>query len=183
MRTDSLQTLVSQRPRFLSFVRARVHDPATAEDILQAAYARAIEKGGTVEPQRSVAWFYRLLRNAVIDQYRRSAADSRGTERLQREPEPVEGMAPRRNPCRCVSRALAALKPTYREILEAVEVGGTPAVRFAATHGISGGNAAVRLHRARRLLAEALEGICGTCTLDGCSDCDCSSASPPPAGL
>lgn len=164
-------------------MRARVHDPAAAEDILQTAYARAIEKGGPVESQRSVAWFYRLLRNAVIDHYRRAAADTRGRERLQREPGPVEVMPPRRTPCRCVSRALAALKPDYREILEAVEVGGTPAVGFAATHGISPGNAAVRLHRARRLLALALEGICGACTLDACSDCDCGSASPSAAGL
>ncbi len=174
--SDQLQTLALYRPRFLSFVRSRLQDRAAAEDVLQSAYARAVENADATDPRRLVPWFYRILRNAVTDQYRRAAAEARGRDRLEREPPPRPTVSG--NPCRCVRTALAGLKPSYREILEAVDVGGQPAARFAEARGMSSGNAFVRLHRARRLLADALKGICGTCTLDGCADCDCHSSLP-----
>jgi DNA-directed RNA polymerase specialized sigma24 family protein len=35
---------------------------------LQSAFARGIEKGGALRAEEGiVAWFYRLLRNAIID--------------------------------------------------------------------------------------------------------------------
>ena len=58
-------------------------------------------------------------------------------------------------------------------MLEAVELAGMTPASYGKAEGISAGNAAVRLHRARRLLADGLKGICGTCTLDGCADCHC----------
>jgi RNA polymerase sigma factor (sigma-70 family) len=165
--------LTENRPRFLSFVSARVHDRMLAEDILQAAYARAVEKAAAVQSDRLVAWFYRVLRNAITDQHRRAAADARGRERVEQDPTMTQAAAPTRKVCGCVRRALTRLKPAYQAILQEVEVEGQPSTRFAQAHGISPGNAAVRLHRARRLLADELRSICGTCTLDGCSDCDC----------
>ena len=41
-----LNELLDHRAKFLAFLVARVSDPATAEDILQAAYTRTLEKGG-----------------------------------------------------------------------------------------------------------------------------------------
>jgi RNA polymerase sigma factor (sigma-70 family) len=174
---DRLHGLTENRERFLSFVRARVHDRIIAEDILQAAYARALEKAAAVQSDRLVAWFYRVLRNAITDQHRRAAADARGRERMEQDPTMTQVPAPPRNICGCVRRALTALKPAYRTILQSVEVDGQLSTRFAQEHGISAGNAAVRLHRARRLLAAQLRSICGTCTLDGCADCDCGHGS------
>jgi RNA polymerase sigma-70 factor (ECF subfamily) len=174
---DRLHALTENRARFLSFVRARVRDRAVAEDILQVAYTRALEKSAVVPSDRLLAWFYRVLRNAIIDQHRRAAADARGRERVEQDSTMIEGPPAPRSVCGCVRRALAALKPAYRTILQDVEVHGQSSTGFAQGHGISPGNAAVRLHRARRLLADQLRNICGTCTLDGCSDCDCGHRS------
>ena len=172
-----LHALTENRARFLSFVRARVHDRAVAEDILQVAYTRALEKSAAVPSDRLVAWFYRVLRNAIIDQHRRAAADARGRERVEQDSTMIQGPPAPRSVCGCVRRALAALKPAYQTILQAVEVGDQSPTRFAQGNGISPGTAAVRLHRARRLLADELRNICGTCTLDACSDCDCGHRS------
>jgi DNA-directed RNA polymerase specialized sigma24 family protein len=65
---DTTAGLARMHDRFLQFLRGRVGDAATAEDILQAAYVKAIQHGGELrEAESSVAWFYRILRNAVTD--------------------------------------------------------------------------------------------------------------------
>lgn len=69
----NLLQLTSQK--FLSFLSPRVEDRATAEDILQFAYLKAMEHGSEIRDDEStVAWFYRILRNAITDHYRRRAA-------------------------------------------------------------------------------------------------------------
>jgi len=79
MSETTLQTLLDRRAGFLAFVQRRVADPALAEDILQAAYMRALERsGGLREDDSAVAWFYSVLRNAVTDFYRRRATENLG---------------------------------------------------------------------------------------------------------
>src|SRR5688572_23508488 len=66
------QVLAAGRQRFLSFVRARVSDPMLAEDILQDALLRALRSLGQVrDEERLVPWFYQILRNGIVDAYRR----------------------------------------------------------------------------------------------------------------
>jgi RNA polymerase sigma-70 factor (ECF subfamily) len=52
-----------------------------------------------------VAWFYRVLRNAVIDHYRRNGAATRGLENFAREVETREAATPdvHEAVCRCVN--------------------------------------------------------------------------------
>jgi RNA polymerase sigma-70 factor (ECF subfamily) len=149
-----------------------VGDRAAAEDIVQNAYARMLERGGVpADDADALRWFYRVLRNAAIDYQRRHGAERRGLERFQQEP--AAAPEPKRRLCGCVRTALDTLKPHYQDILRRVEVDGASLAVAAAEAGITSGNAAVRLHRARRLLGERLRGICGSCSLDGCADCDC----------
>jgi DNA-directed RNA polymerase specialized sigma24 family protein len=70
-RSDAtLSRILAHHATFLSFLKARVESAATAEDILQSAYIKAIERGSQIRDDEStVAWFYRLLRNAVSDHY------------------------------------------------------------------------------------------------------------------
>jgi RNA polymerase sigma factor (sigma-70 family) len=82
-----LDQLLAQRKHFLAFVQRRVSDSGLAEDILQTAYLRAFEHRDDFKPSESVvAWSYRLLRNAVIDSYRRRhASKERALEAWTRE--------------------------------------------------------------------------------------------------
>src|SRR5215218_6273114 len=67
--------LLANHRRFLDFLTARVGSREDAEEILQDAFVRGLQKAGEVRDDESaVAWFYRLLRNAVTDHYRRTAA-------------------------------------------------------------------------------------------------------------
>ncbi|MGH7700252.1 MAG: sigma factor [Gemmatimonadales bacterium] len=54
-----IETLVRHRRRFLRFVERYVANRDDAEDILQAALATSLEKGGGLRRGESVAaWFY-----------------------------------------------------------------------------------------------------------------------------
>jgi len=70
--------LVENHRRFLAFVERRAGSRAEAEDILQGAFVRGIERSGSIRDRESaVAWFYRLLPNTLVDHYRHSGAESR----------------------------------------------------------------------------------------------------------
>jgi RNA polymerase sigma factor (sigma-70 family) len=173
-----IDRLVDSHRDFLRFLERRVRDRATAEDILQAAFVRSIEKASTIRDDESVvAWFYRLLRNALVDHYRRTAREARA---LEHEDDPTMAYEAelRGTICACVDRLVPTLKPEYADIVRRVDLQEEPLADVAAALGITANNAGVRLHRARQGLKRALERSCGTCATHGCLDCRCASAPP-----
>ena len=70
LKPEAIARLVEGHREFLSFLERRVESREAAEDILQAAFVRGLERGAGVDDEKVVAWFYRVLRNAVIDHYR-----------------------------------------------------------------------------------------------------------------
>ena len=54
------------------FIRARVADPATAEDILQDVFVKIQEPARPTRriPAKLEGWIYLIARNAIIDHYR-----------------------------------------------------------------------------------------------------------------
>jgi RNA polymerase sigma-70 factor (ECF subfamily) len=168
------QVLVEHHARFLAFLRGRVESDAAAEDILQDAYAKSFQKLDQVENDESVvAWFYRLLRNAVVDHYRKARVEQKAKAALEREVEGSFEPELKANVCTCVSGVLPTLKPEYAEIVDAVELGGQPIAEVAAKAGVTTNNATVRLHRARAALRKRLVEVCGACSEHGCVDCTC----------
>lgn len=178
--SSALQELLARRSEFLGFIEKRVGSRAIAEDILQSAFVRGIERGGEIRDEESVvAWFYRLLRNAVIDHYRRESVSARAIEGFACEMKDAEIPSPdlHNEICRCVSKMMAGLKPEYRQALEVVDVEeGSPSA-LASVAGISANNAAVRVHRARQALQKEVRLTCGACAEHGCLDCRCRSQS------
>ena len=93
----------------------------------------------TVENDESVvAWFYRVLRNAVTDHYRRKGSAQRTLEAFATELETVAGSEPEMKAavCKCVSRLSATLKPEYADALRRVEVDGVAVKDYASETGI-----------------------------------------------
>jgi RNA polymerase sigma-70 factor (ECF subfamily) len=168
------EALVVGHARFLAFLERRVESREVAEEILQAAFVKSLEKGGSLrEGESATAWFYRLLRNAIVDHYRRRDVERRALEAAAKEPGPELDDELMRAVCGCVAGLLDALKPEYAEALRAVELEGARVQDFAARAGITENNASVRLHRAKLSLRKALERCCGACVEHGCVDCDC----------
>lgn len=166
--------LAENHGRFLAFLRRRVDSDAVAEDILQDAYAKSLQRIDQVENDESVvAWFYQLLRNAITDHYRKAGVERKAQEVLERETE--SGFEPelRQNICTCVGAVLPTLKPEYAAIVDAVELGERPIAEVAAEAGVTTNNATVRLHRARAALRRRLVEVCGACSTHGCLDCTC----------
>jgi RNA polymerase sigma factor (sigma-70 family) len=175
-----MEILASRKSQFLGFLRSRLGDDGLAEDVLQAAYLRATEKAGTVrDGESSVAWFYQLLRNALVDLHR---AHARGpdTPPLEGVDEAALGMPPeqlRELACRCLESVVDTLSPGHARLLRRVDLEGASVPDVAREEQITSNNAGVRLHRARAALRDRLRRVCGACSRHGCLDCHCSTRS------
>jgi RNA polymerase sigma factor (sigma-70 family) len=170
--------LVANHREFLAFVERRVGDRALAEDLIQEAFVRSIDRFGELRTTDSIrAWFFRTLRNAVVDHHRRNSASDRRLEALAATLDPDGAAEPEleRVVCACVARLAKSLKPEYSQALSRVEIDGASVGDFAREAGITENNAGVRLHRARAALRREVSRSCGTCAEHGCLDCTCSN--------
>ena len=174
--TAPLQALLENHRAFLRYLKRRVGDRALAEDILQDAFAKVVARPDQAPSDEGVVpWFYRTLRNAAVDQFRRRGAADRAHEAFARELDtheaPTEEMES--EICACVSRLATTLKPEYADALQAIEVSGMPVKAFAEQKGLSATNAGVRVFRAREALKKRVTESCGTCAEHGCVSCTC----------
>lgn len=167
------EVLVANHRDFLAFVERRVHDRVLAEEIVQDALVKSLERQDEIR-ESAVGWFYRVLRNAIIDRARRAKVQASRLEALAAEmdaqtddPE-LEAVA-----CRCVSSLAKTLKPEYADALARVDIAGVAVKDYAVEAGISASNAGVRVHRAREALRKQVIRACGTCCTHGCIDCTC----------
>lgn len=172
--------LLANHHRFLRFLEPRVGSREDAEEILQAAFVRSLEKAEEIrEPENAIAWFYRLLRNAVIDQYRRNDASRRtliGFAQQLSASDSARDPDTERVICECIRELIPVLKPEYADLISRVDLADGDVTLAADELGITPGNARVRLHRARTALRSAVERTCRTCATHGCVDCTCSRA-------
>jgi RNA polymerase sigma factor (sigma-70 family) len=168
---------VDNHARFLAFLERRVESRDVAEDILQEAFVRSLDRADSIRSADSaIAWFYRMLRNAITDHYRRQHSQGRALDRFAAETESSEAAIDQDLEavvCQCVVSLVGTLKPEYETALRRVELDGMSVRGYAEEAGITAGNAGVRLHRAREALRQQLARCCGTCLTHGCFDCQC----------
>jgi RNA polymerase sigma factor (sigma-70 family) len=168
-----IEQLLGQRAAFLRFLAAKV-GPAAAEDILQTCYLKLVEKGLQLQKNESiVSWFYTVLRHATVDYYRRNATRDRAHEQFAAEAPVSYETEVKANICQCLPGVLETLKPAYRNMLQAVDLGGQSVAEYANAEGTTPNNAGVRLHRARKAAAKHLTQACGACAEHKCLDCTC----------
>jgi RNA polymerase sigma factor (sigma-70 family) len=164
----AVDVLVDNHRQFLRFLERRLGDRELAEDVLQAAFVRGLERADQLRDDESVvAWFYRMLRNAIVDHHRRTGRTDRKLDAVARELDAADEPLPedRDAICQCVTGLVDALKPEYAAAIRRVELDG---------------NAAVRLYRARNALREQVRRCCGTCAEHGCIDCTCGAPAARP---
>ena len=174
-----LDILLENHRAFLKYLERRVGDRALAEDILQDAFSKVVDRPEQAPTDEGVVpWFYRTLRNAAIDQFRRRGTATKAIEAFGRELETQTAPEPdiEAEICACVSRLASTLKPEYAEALQAIDVIGTPVKAFAEQRGLTPSNAGVRVFRAREALKKRVTESCGTCAEHGCRNCTCQTA-------
>lgn len=173
---DVVKTLVESHDQFLRFLQSRLGSREAAEDVLQAAFVTTLRHGDEIrERESATAWFYRVLRNAVVDHHRRHAVDAKAMKTRAREAEEVDLPDPEleRAVCQCLKAVIPTLKSEYADILQKVEMEGAAVTDVAKAENLTPNNAMVRLHRARKALQGRLVQTCGTCTEHGCLNCTC----------
>ncbi len=141
------------------FIRARVSDPATAEDILQDVFVKIQQRLGQLQdPAKLQGWLYLIARNAVIDHYRTrretvAVPETLPAATVEGDPEIEELKASFR-------RMIYSLPEPYREALVLTELEGCTQQELAERLGISLSGAKSRVQRARAQLKEMLHECC-----------------------
>lgn len=165
---------------FRNFLRKRLPDAQTAEDILQENLLKALQEGNWSAKENPTAWFHRVLRNAVTDFYRarvakerRETAFSASLEADAADPDDLKDDA-----CTCFRASLPQLRKEYADVLRIVDLEGIPPSEAATRIGITANNLSVRLHRARSALRSRLLESCGMCATHGCLNCTCGEPGP-----
>jgi RNA polymerase sigma-70 factor (ECF subfamily) len=173
---DVVLALVENHRQFLAFLTRRVGSRDVAEDILQEAFVRGLARAGQLRDRESVvAWFYRSLRNALVDHWRRQDVERRIFEDGAggHENEPASDPELMNTVCACAVALLDTLKPEYAEALRRVDLDEVSIKDFAREKNVTANNASVRLFRARAALRHQVTRSCGTCAEHGCLDCTC----------
>ena len=157
-----LSEMVALLPRLRRFACGLTGSRADADDLVQGAALRALERIGQWQPgTRLDSWMFRILQNLWIDQLR----ERRGRE-VTMEPEDLAarsvGDAAREQEARLalgeVRREVAKLPPEQCAVLMLVTVEGVSYREAAEILEIPIGTVMSRLARARLALGRAIEG-------------------------
>ena len=171
-----IQVLAEVHEKFLQFLRRRLRCGSEAEEVMQQFYLRVVVHASQLRKQESVRiWLRRVLQSALSDYRRRAAVRGRAEADFARKeaatPPSVDDLDA--FICMCLYDLLPLLKPEYAEVLRRAELKNEPQAAIAAALGLTPGNLAVRLHRARQALRRALQLSCKTCPIHGYLDCGC----------
>lgn len=175
-----IQHLLENESAFRNFVRRRVDEETLVDDILQQSLARAVAHAHSLNNQESLlAWFYRILRHAVVDYYRARGAEVRRNQAFLEE-STISGTLQepaldeiQATACACLHDLIPSLRGNYADLIKRIDLGGESPEQVAKELKISRNNLTVRLHRARQSLRASLEDACGICSKHGCLNCAC----------
>lgn len=133
-------------------------ESSEADEMTQAVFVRAWEKLGQFRGESALAsWLHRLAVNTILDSWR---ARGRQRERVVTLEALHRVQDPRPDPSRRraidLERALRALPPGARTVFVLHDVQGYRHREIADLTGLAVGTCKAQLHRARRLLRQAL---------------------------
>lgn len=154
------------------FVARRV--PASAvDDVLQSAALRALGAAESLrQSERVLAWLFQIHRRTIADLFRVQFRDGAIREGLQVDLEPSSTP---HELCDCSVVQASRLPKNQAEVIQLIDGGENTLEEAAEILGITKNNAAVRLHRARKALREAMLSHCGVTNAKECVDCRCVS--------
>ena len=144
------------------FIRRRVSDEATAEDVLQDVFLKIHLHGeGLKDVKKLESWIYQITRNAIIDSYRgsRPTTTLEAAEVLDLPEElPDDDIVSELLPCvRAMVRSLPELD---RQALVLTEYQGLTQKELSERLGLSFSGAKSRVQRAREKLKQQLLECC-----------------------
>lgn len=178
--TDVTSALLAHRNAFKAFLVSRVGNEADADDLLQNGLIKALQRADELKDgEKSVAWFYQILRNVIIDHGRSRGAARRRDDAWATDATTLatDDREAEKRICGCFEGLIPALNPNHATLLRLVELEGKSVSAAAIALGLSANHASVTLHRARAELRARLVDFCGACASGACLDCDCADRS------
>lgn len=138
------------------YARALARDDQDADDVVQDALVRAIERQATYQPERSrTRWLLAIVHNVFVSGRRREAAEarrnSRFAETLLASVDPQQEAQVRLTE---IARDFAALPDAQRAALHLTAIEGLSYQEAADVLGVPIGTVMSRLSRARATLRE-----------------------------
>lgn len=159
-RPDLEELLIAALPKLRRYALSLCHAPDVADDLVQISVERAIASRDKFDPDSSIdAWLFRILRNAWIDQTRRTR--TRGTDLDVTEmPEAATHDGDRALEAHMTLReteaAIGTLPPEQQDVLRLVCFEELSYAETAEVLDIPKGTVMSRLARARVALAERM---------------------------
>ena len=150
-------------PTLLQFIRRRVPDVPTADDLLQEVYLKVHTQVAALrDPARMESWVYQIARNVINDYYR---AEKPQTEISDLIPIPeADDDADREEIVARLSQSvmhmIELLPEDYREAILLTEYHGLTQQHMAEQLGISLPAAKSRVQRGKKMLRELLLACC-----------------------
>ena len=152
----------------VNFIVRYVRDRALAEDLAQEGFLRVFQRLGSYDPERKFSsWFFQVLRNLTIDYLRVNRIPTSSLDELSEDGHAGSAVMDRRSAspedqagqselAGAMARALAKLRPEYRDVVVLRYQEGLTQPEVADALGIPSGTVKTYLHRARKELAEIL---------------------------
>jgi RNA polymerase sigma-70 factor (ECF subfamily) len=140
-------------------------DRSSAEELVQEVFLKVWRSSGTFDPSRGSfsTWLYRVTRSAALDMYRKHARRvsrvSNGKAQIATVRDPSDGPQEIVDESWLswrVSRALGALDPAHREVVELAYFGGLSQREISLRTGIPLGTVKSRTARAFQRLRKEL---------------------------
>ncbi len=163
--------LASHRGAMLRFARRRIRDEDLAEDAVQDALAAALANRASFQGQSALrTWLIGILNHKIQDTFRREGRYVPMHDGEASTGDSLDRLAATQldqddDPAACVARArlgeallaeIDALAPTLRSVFVLQVLDGLSTAEVCRRLGITEANCWVRLHRARRRLAERM---------------------------
>lgn len=159
---DLREGLCAMLPRLRRFARTLARDPADADDLVQVALVRALDRAVQWRPDQGLdAWVFGIVRNAWIDEVR---ARQRGMRVFAPEEYGAtvgESSSEAREVAMSVHSAMMELPEEQREAIALVLVEGLSYKEAATALAVPVGTLTSRLSRGREALQALLGGTQG----------------------
>lgn len=143
-----------------SFIKRRVSNRQDADDILQDVFIKIHKHIEQVQDQRRIhGWIYQIVRNAIVDYYRRQKIFVQLPDTL-----PDETVIPEQTVnqeiAACLDSFVDRLPPKYKDAIQLTHFEGLTQKEMGRRLGLSPSGAKSRVQRGRKQLQNMLLACC-----------------------
>ncbi|MES2902429.1 MAG: RNA polymerase sigma factor [Pseudomonadota bacterium] len=156
-----VQEIVPLEHLLVGYLRKNTRDPDSVADLRQDIYVKVYEAAEKEIPLLAKPFLFAVARNLLIDRARQSQVASIVALGLPDSDDYVDELSPERHALAreslgCFARALAALPPRCREVVELRKIAGLSQRAVAQQLGISEGSVEKQIAKGVRCLADAM---------------------------